>query len=150
MFQLTKLLRGEFKPGVYLLESELPVEDLRQIVEENNHNFFYLDGLKISSKVELFIESETSFSFPDYFGRNWDAYYDLISTMYYWIPSSKGDVILYDRFENFASSSPDDFRTACSTLGSAVKRGNSPTPSYILLRGDRDLLPEDVRILEDD
>ena len=45
-----------------------------------------LDGTKMLSKTSLFSEVAAKLLFPDYFGNNWDAFYDCISDLS-WLPS---------------------------------------------------------------
>jgi len=37
---------------------------------------YLLDGEKIDSEVSFFSEFAATLGFPDYFGKNWDAFYD--------------------------------------------------------------------------
>lgn len=148
MNPIKTLLEGKDQPDIYLLLGNMTVNSLRNKIELTSHNFFYLEGKNIVSKEDLFRESQLVLSFPGYFGHNWAAFDDCITDLS-WIPPAKANIILYDDIDIFAKTNPEDFKMAYYGLAYAARRGTAPLPCYVLLRGDRDLLPEEVKILGD-
>ncbi len=51
-------------------------KELANRLSELGFDIFTIDGKKIRSVNEFFSEASKVFGFPDYFGKNWDAYYD--------------------------------------------------------------------------
>ena len=140
MDKLQVLLDSGYKPDVYVLESDLAVDIIRHMIEQAGYNFFYLDGKRIVSEQDFFQEAQQALAFP-YFGQNWDAFDDCVSDMS-WVPLAKGNVILYDEFEQFAQNDLNGFKLAFHGLQYATRVDITPQPTYVLLRGDRSFLPE--------
>ena len=149
MNPIKTLLEGKISPDIYMLLSNITVNDLRKLVKLTDHNLFYLDGMKIKSKEDLFSESQLVLSFPEYFGHNWAAFDDCITDLS-WILPAKANIILYDNLDVFSKANPEEFKMAYYGLAYAARRGTASLPWYVLLRGDGDLLPEDVKSLGDD
>lgn len=61
-------------------------------------------GSAMRTREELFSELATSLSFPDYFGRNWDALEDLL-TDYAWMPAS-GYVLIISEANELLAAEP--------------------------------------------
>lgn len=84
-------------------------------------------------------EAAKTLGFPGYFGKNWDAFEDMLSDLE-WAPA-KGYVILYPHAARFAQL--PDWKTVLSIFQVAVQRWQQVgTPMYIFLGGVYGALPE--------
>jgi len=54
-----------------------------------------ISGALINNENELFKSLAEAFSFPDYFGNNWDALSDCLGDLT-WLPASKGFVLIFE------------------------------------------------------
>lgn len=61
--------------------------------------------------------------FPDYFGRNWDAFYDCLTTLQ--PEGTKGWLLLLREASGFARADPEEFAAAVDVLRDAVDYWNS-------------------------
>jgi RNAse (barnase) inhibitor barstar len=90
----------------------------------------------VNNKQQFLAEVGQAFAFPDYYGRNWDAFEEMINDLS-WIPAT-GYLLLYDHAHRFASSQPEAWQTAISILQSAAIRWQREgVPFYTLLRHNR-------------
>ena len=93
-----------------------------------------VSGKKCKTKAGLLDEFARVFSFPDYFGHNWDAFEDMINDLSW--AAAPGYVLLYDHAAPFALAAPGDFLTALDILRTASGRWRTDgTPFYALVRG---------------
>lgn len=143
---LERLLSGDLPPSVYSLETDQAQLKIGEMLAEGGFNFFYLDGTLIRSEQDFFREAQQALNFPDYFGMNWDAFDDSVTDLS-WLPLSRGNVILYDDFDEFAKANMDQFKLAYYGLDYATRRATAALPCYVLMRGDMALLPEKIRKL---
>ncbi len=133
------LLSGEIKPGVYRLPAHTSAEAVWHAVELAGWRVFVLDGNEISDKASFLNEAAKVMDFPKYFGKNWDAFEDLLNDLE-WAPA-KGYVVLYPHAGRFAKA--PDWKTALSILHVAVERWQKAgVPMYVLLGGVDGSLPE--------
>ncbi len=133
MDELDKLLAGELPPAVYRLMSRAAVETVAERVEANGWRCFALNGDTINNKSSFLAACASALHFPDYFGRNWDAFEECLNDLS-WV-TAKGYVVLYDNAENFARNAPEEWDVAFDILGDAV--GNwqkNGTPFVVLMR----------------
>lgn len=133
MDELDRLLAGELPPAVYRLMSRAAVETVAERVEANGWRCFALNGDTIDNKSSFLAACASALHFPDYFGRNWDAFEECLNDLS-WV-TAKGYVVLYDNAENFARNAPEEWDVAFDILGDAVgnwqKHG---TPFVVLMR----------------
>ncbi len=133
------LLAGEVRPGVYRLRAHTSAETIKRTVEPAGWRVFVLDGDKISDKASFLSQVAKAMNFPQYFGRNWDAFEDSLNDLE-WAPA-KGYVILYPHAGHFAKS--PDWKTVLSIFQVAVQRWQQAgTSMYVLLGGVDGSLPE--------
>lgn len=145
MKSLQPLYTAKKPPGIYRLWSRAKPESILSSVEEHGWKGFHIDGNQIDSKATFLDSFATALSFPDYFGKNWDAFNDCITDMM-WLPAP-GYVLLYDNVSHFAVSQPKDWSTARSLLTQAASYWNAKNrPMYILLRRAGRTMPDIEKI----
>lgn len=129
------LVKGERKPGLYRVTTEVNIDELRALCNEYGFQFFYINGKTITSKTEFFQASAAAMHFPDYFGDNWDAFNDCINDLS-WL-SANGYILLYTQPENFANSDPSEWSIALEVFQDAVDYWQKvEIPMYVLLKTD--------------
>jgi RNAse (barnase) inhibitor barstar len=115
---------NKVKPGIYFFEFHQALNKIRQLSEEHNFGFYYLDGKSIMDKQSFLRKSAITFGFPNYYGENWDAFEECIRD-FGWHPTVNGYIILYDHFDIFASHCPREFKIALEIFESAANIGKS-------------------------
>jgi RNAse (barnase) inhibitor barstar len=71
--------------------------------------------------------------FPDYYGENWDAFYDLLTDMD-WLPTEKGYLIVWPGWKALADADRPAFETALEIFADATDAwAESDTPMIVLL-----------------
>jgi RNAse (barnase) inhibitor barstar len=136
-----KLFLHKINPGIYLLKSNALVAEISSLSAIHNFRFFYIDGEDIRSKETFLKKAGEVFGFPDYYGRNWDAFEECIKD-FEWYPA-EGCLILYDHFEVFAAYASGEFKVALTIFGSAIKywEENNRITFYVLLRDNGNIAP---------
>lgn len=133
MDELEKLLAGTIPPDLYRLMSRAAAETIETQAAVHGWRCFTLNGDTIDSKVTFLKACAAAMNFPDYFGRNWDAFEECLNDLA-WAPAP-GYLLLYDNVENFARNAPDDWETAHSILADAVKNWQKVgIPFTVLIR----------------
>jgi RNAse (barnase) inhibitor barstar len=137
------LLTRKRLSGMFHLNTAISADILRQRAEELGLRFFHIDGSRIISKQSLFDAISHEMAFPDYFGGNWDALFECIRDLG-WI-DAPGYVLLYADYQMLAQSDATSFRITFEIFADTVKHwdeiARNDPPMYILLRGERSLLP---------
>ena len=131
MSGLAALLAGRSKPGIYTWHSGFEVEDVRHTVEHAGWTFAYVDGLKAQTKQEFLTHIGEALSFPEWYGKNFDALADCLTD----IDSGNGTVVLWDGWGALARAEPRAFSVALSVLGTRVNADRGG-PFSVLLRGE--------------
>jgi len=131
-----RLFLHKVSPGIYLLKSNALVATISSLSTIHNFRFFYIDGEQTRTKETFLKKAGEVFGFPDYYGRNWDAFEECIKD-FEWYPA-ECYLILYDHFEVFAAYSPEDFRVALTIFKSAIKywEEKNRITFYVLLRSN--------------
>ncbi len=84
-------------------------------------------------KLAFLKAAATALRFPDYFGQNWDAFYDCISGLAERSPDTL--VIVFDDVSGFARVNPDEFGSAVDALRDAVEYWEGSDKRLIILLG---------------
>lgn len=95
----------------------------------------------LSSREGLFDAYESAFSFPDYFGRNWNAFIDLMSDLS-WIDSDEV-AVMHDGLPGLPE---EDLRTYLECLQDVLSRArptDRPRVRFVFRGADR----ERIRLL---
>jgi hypothetical protein len=134
-------------PDVYVWDTPAPTDEIAQSAQTNDILFFHLTGYKILFVSDLWRQAEEILRFP-YFGKNWDAFTDVMRDLSWW-PPTKAYLVFYDNVDYFARNDPSEFETALGVFQNLAKfwREITDTPLYILLAGDKSLIPN-IKTLE--
>jgi hypothetical protein len=139
--KLAELLKDVQASGVYLLDESVPASEIEHLARYLDFAFFHLPGSRILSKPDFLREIGGVLRFPDYFGHNWDALVDCMTDITG--GERSGRVILFDRFDLFAESSPAEFTTAMEIFGeSALFLSERGIACFVLLQGKRSAAPK--------
>jgi len=76
--------------GVYALHQ---ADEPRIHVNRSGECFWQIDGTKCAAKDSLFAEFARELVFPDYFGNNWDAFDECISSLD-WLPCTSHFILI--------------------------------------------------------
>jgi RNAse (barnase) inhibitor barstar len=124
---LSEILTKQGACGVYVVEGRVIPTVLKQLARKHGLAVFSLDGGKTRSKREFLDHAAKVLGFPDYFGKNWDAFADCLTDMS-WAERS-GFLITYTDCHQLAEQSPDEFDTAIEIFKEAAeiwkKEGNT-------------------------
>ncbi|XGV98390.1 MAG: barstar family protein [Leptolyngbya sp. BL-A-14] len=128
MDKLVAVLRGEGSPGLYTLETPISTDDLVTLSQKHGAHLFCLNGAGINNKSEFLHAIASAMSFPDYFGKNWDALDDCLTDLD-WL---EGDrlVLLYDQPDRFAQADPSEWQVALDILRSTVEYWRTNNRSF--------------------
>lgn len=126
-------LLAQTPPGLYRLLPPVDVLALVEGVAQLGWRLFRLDGRRTRNKTSFLNTAAETMSFPNYFGRNWDAFEECINDLS-WAPA-RGYVLLYEHMWWFACEHPLAWRTARAILYDACRNWASQnTPFLVLLR----------------
>jgi len=135
MSKVKSILDGSRPPGVYRFATRASARVVRSQLGEEGWRVFYLDGVGqgITDKASFFAACAEVMEFPDYFGKNWDAFEECLTDLSW--AKADGYVVLFDKAGPFEAISPQDWRTAMDIFGQAVKSWHEAGKSmYVLLR----------------
>ncbi|MCP4373788.1 MAG: barstar family protein [Deltaproteobacteria bacterium] len=120
---------------IYFLNQAGDITEIAAFAQENNMEFFYLDGSKIKSKRNVLQVAGNTMRFPDYYGQNWDALNDCITDLNYWIAPRNGYILFYEGYENLLFSSPKEWIIFLEILLDAIEfYQRYKPPLYIFLQ----------------
>lgn len=93
-------LRKNSMPIIHRIQDINRFEEIFQYVDRtynNQANTFYtmIEGTKCLSKEDLFDEFALKLKFPDYFGRNWDAFDECLNDLH-WLACEKYFLFIKD------------------------------------------------------
>jgi hypothetical protein len=133
MSGLAALLAGHNPPDLYQWHSAAHVPDVQHAVEHAGWSFVHLDGWAIEDKQTFLKAVAAAFSFPDHFGRNFDALADSLRDVD--CGDKAGVVLLWDGWSPLARHDDEAFRMALSVLGGRAHAGQG-CKLAVVLRGD--------------
>jgi RNAse (barnase) inhibitor barstar len=95
-------------------------------------NFFFINGMNIKDKQSFLMEFSRELQFPDYFGFNWDAFFDCMKDLS-WLNTESGLVICYENPENFRKHNSEDWEVANDILLSLIPYWRSFNINFIIV-----------------
>lgn len=138
---LDQLLNGEREPGLYRIPADVEPEAVQAAAEEHGWRYFYVDGAKVQDKASFLEATGAALDFPDYSGRNWDAFEESIRDLSW--TRAPGYMLVYDDPDVFAKAQPQQWETALSILQTAVESWAAEgAPMVVLFRKAGRSLPE--------
>jgi len=133
MNEVEQLFDRQQVNGVYRWLSPTPPQKLARAVQPRGWRVFYLDGRLAHDKASFLCAAAAALAFPSYFGRNWDAFEEMINDLS-WAPAA-GYVLLYDHLWRFACAQPEAWAVARTILETACAQWTEQrTPFIVLLR----------------
>jgi RNAse (barnase) inhibitor barstar len=112
------------------------VRTLRAQHVQHGFKIAELDGSCITGKGELLDAIARSLSFPDYFGRNWDALEECLRDLE-WLPAP-GYVMLFTDADPFWQKDPGAFIVLVSVVGSASDEwAKEGVPFHLVVVGEQ-------------
>ena len=122
-----------YPSGVYRLAGRAQPTPIIATITDFGWVGEYINGRRINSKQSFLDVVGEAFTFPAYYGRNWDAFEEMINDLS-WI-EARGVGLLYDYVYRFAEEQPKEWQVALSILQGACARWQSEgVPFYVLLR----------------
>ncbi len=147
MKYLEALLKSRTESQVYLWKANAQVDIISKWVNQWEFRFFYINGRIVTDTESFFEQAKSVMEFP-FFRSNWNALYDCVHDLSWF--TEKSYVLLYDQFQRFAHSEPDEFAILLDVLRHAVEFHRTRKPDnrfYILLRGDTQFISSEIPIL---
>jgi hypothetical protein len=120
--------------GVRAISDEITTEAVEQLAQQRGLHFFRVNCRDVTDKSALLRTLAQTFSFPGYFGGNWDALEECLTDLE-WL-SGKGYVILLENTARLVQRSPEELQIAMSIFeDSAQVWADRETPFWVLVRG---------------
>jgi RNAse (barnase) inhibitor barstar len=130
MSGLAGLLAHKHPSGVYQWHTAFAPADVQHTVEHAGWRFAYVDGWTHQDKESFLDSVAEALSFPDHFGKNFDALADCLRDL-----TGAGLILLWDGWAPLARSDPSAFDTAIDVF-SARATDDPANPFSLLLRGE--------------
>lgn len=126
--------------GIYLMSAAQRDEAPRRGRVLGGAPLFVLEGDDLSGREPFFDAIARKLSFPDYFGRNWDAVYDCLTDPS--VMPAHGAVLLLNGFDKMATREPEQWSIALKVLRDACAFWNPLSQDlFVLLVGAPELAP---------
>lgn len=112
-------MTGPGEEGLFLdLRVRGKAEEIEKLFPPPAYFTAYVDGALIPDKAALLDALAAAFSFPSYFGKNWDALLDCLRSLPEELPAG-GYVLAVRNSASFLSSSPKDLADFADIAGEA-------------------------------
>lgn len=116
MSKLLARLRDAGRSGVYRVAQ---ADEIVEAAHGSELDVARIDLAGASDKEQLLARIAAALSFPDWFGRNWDALEDCLGDLAW--RGDRGHVLLIEGFENLRARRPDDFGMLLDVLASSAQ-----------------------------
>ena len=136
---MTQNLRGVLDGGasqVFRLQARTSARTIEHLAEAAGWHFLHLDGARVDTKAEFLGAAARALRFPEWAGRNWDAFEELVNDLS-WLPPARGYLLLFERASRLAGTQPEALSTALDILETASqnRRKAGVTPLAVVVRG---------------
>ncbi len=108
MAALDRLLAGQTAPGVYHWLAAPTADKVKASAEKAGWRFIELDTLTVVDKAGLLDAVAKTFSFPEYFGRTFDAFADSLTE----VRHDSGILVLWEGWAGLVELNPQTARLA--------------------------------------
>jgi hypothetical protein len=133
MNELESLFGQDEANGLYRWLSPVSWHKLERVAQPRGWRVFHLDGRMVHDKASFLRAVAAALDFPDYFGRNWDAFEEMINDLS-WTPAA-GYILLYDHLWRFACVEPEAWAVARAILETTCAQwAGDGIPFIVLLR----------------
>lgn len=119
MTVLTDVLRGVAEPAIYRVPGATSVDDIAVEVDRAGWQLVTLDGSTTRGTASVMAAMESTFGFPEWFGRNLDALADALTD----VRHERGTILLWDSASVFADADPRQFNAVLSVLLARARAG---------------------------
>lgn len=120
------------KGGVFHTSTHIAVSDVKKLTQAAGYRFFHLEGENIEKKEQFLNHAAMALHFPDYFGKNWDAFEECITDMSW--AEADGYVIYFDHTDGFHKHHAAELDTLVEIFQDAVDEWDE-TPFIVVLHG---------------
>ena len=96
------------------------VRGIEEVSQSLGRPCFVVDLRDCHDKACLLERSAAALGFPDWFGHNWDGWFDCLADLS-WQPVARGYVIVLRHADALRAAAPEAFDTAVTILGDASK-----------------------------
>ena len=103
--------------GAFRISHAPDPEALQKSLDNMGMTLKMLSASRANDKEKFLKLMTTTFSLPDYFGDNWDAFYDCLTDLSL---AEHGELWLIDGMEGLARHAPDEFAAAISVFSDAA------------------------------
>jgi hypothetical protein len=129
---LNRLMKSGTRSGLYRLPGRTSAATLEAEARSAGWQFLHLDLGKVDSKAEFLRATARALHFPEWAGRNWDAFEELVNDLS-WLPPAAGYLLLIERSSGFAAADPESLRMALEILRDALAARKGDQPRVIAL-----------------
>ena len=142
---LASLLTPSINPsGVYCINCRARPASILATITDFGWHTGYIEGWLVNDKQTFLLAIGQALAFPTYYGRNWDAFEEMVNDLS-WLTlrssgqdKSKGCILLYDEAHRFATAQPREWQIALAILQSASTRWQQEGIAfYVLLNQNR-------------
>ncbi len=137
---MTETLQDRLAPGagsgIYRFGGRAGAKTLAQLAEGAGWQFLHLDASEAEDKRSFLQASARGLQFPEWAGRNWDAFEELVNDVSR-LPPAPGYLVLVDGLSKFSRHAPGEMRTGLAILEQAVANRieAGEAPLVVLVRG---------------
>jgi RNAse (barnase) inhibitor barstar len=119
--------------GVYAVTKGAEA-DIKRAAKAHGLDYVKVDLKGVTGKEGFLKKAAKEFTFPPYFGMNWDAFSDCLKDMQ-WRPAT-GYAILIENPQAFMANAPEDAQLAGRIFDSSVQYWKQKkVPFFIIFRG---------------
>lgn len=132
---LRELLTGAVPAGVYSwpVPGSTRRADVSDAAAGAGWRLYWLAGQEATDKEEFLQLCADTFSFPDWFGYNWDALHDSLTDLT-WEDGAAGYLVVYAGWQALAQAEPESFATALEIFAEAADLWqDTDSPMAVLL-----------------
>ena len=104
--------------GIHPLQTAKALARLAQACEASSLRYFVIDIANTHNKAQLLERFAETLKFPEYFGYNWDALYDVLCDREWF--DDNGVVLHLKHTDHFKKLAADDWHTLCAVLEEAI------------------------------
>ncbi len=131
MNTLDEFFRDRGVNGVFAITRGVYSKELDQFAEKRQLRLMVVKGATINTKADFLAGVALDLKFPDYFGGNWDALYDMLTD--FDVLGAKGVMIVVLDADSFQNASPQDFDAAIDIFKDAADFWKQQGVSFLVL-----------------